>query len=150
MTLEELQEVVGEDYDLTKVEDCRTLIGILLKGIEAHQAQAKTAHGKLKLLSVHCVKDRHDAARKFAEGVLEGVELRGEAEVLEELLGMCDEIRAAESLEDGALIDEVMTDVWGELPFTSRESAVLEELIRRYKKAKGIPVNGNGDDERGA
>jgi len=47
---------------------------------------------------------------------------------------MADEMSRAESMDDSELLDEVMNTVWGDLDADSHESAVLEELIHRFKE----------------
>jgi hypothetical protein len=53
------------------------------------------------------------------------------------LFRMCDEVERAEELNDADLISDVIK-AWAEFDMHSRESAVVDELIQRFKAAKGI------------
>ena len=49
------------------------------------------------------------------------------------LMDMSTEMNRAEALGNSELLDEVLSTVWGDLEMNSRESAILEELVRRFK-----------------
>ena len=80
------------------------------------------------------VNNKPNASEKAHE-VLSGMPKKSQAEVWSTLMGMSGEMQRAEGLDSGELVSEVMDTVWGDLPMHSRESAVLEELIQRFKTA---------------
>jgi hypothetical protein len=51
---------------------------------------------------------------------------------------MSKEMGHAGGLTDEQLIDEIFEKIWGELDMSSPESALLEELILRFKKAADV------------
>lgn len=80
---------------------------------------------------------------KETGGVMKGKEGMRKKEVggkgaLSFLLGMVDEMDVAKEMKDEELALEVMSKIWGSYKVDSEESALLGELIERFKKAKGI------------
>ena len=64
-------------------------------------------------------------------------ESRTKHEVVDFLMKMSEAMRKAEVMSDDEVIDAVV-GVWVNFNMDSKESAVIDELIRRFKKAKGI------------
>jgi len=138
MEIRVLQEQLKGTYDLTDLVDCQSVIGMLLQEIETQQRRTKTVDGKLKILAAHVTKGRDGAAMTFAQKALEETHVRDGAEVMDSLLKMSEDMADVETLDDETLVTETTNKVWGDLPFTSRESALVEELISRFKKNAGI------------
>ncbi len=83
-------------------------------------------------------KDRVAMAKRveaeFEKTVKDETEEAKKARVWRFLVRMSDEVNRAQTLTDEQLVDEVFEKLWGELNMDSRESALLEELIDRFKK----------------
>ena len=58
--------------------------------------------------------------------------------MFEALTRMSEAMGDAGNLSDDKLVDEIFQQVWGELEITERPSALLEEMIRRFKTLAGI------------
>ena len=136
MDIKKLQEKLEGVTDFDNPEDCKRIIEMLLRDLERANGRAEGNATRLKMLAYLVSKNKSKAKEK-AEEILSGVQ-KSKVEVWDMLMGMSNEMGRAESLDDRELLDDVHGNVWGELPMDSRESAVLEELIRRYKKKAGI------------
>lgn len=79
-------------------------------------------------------------ADEKAEQILAGMPKRPGEDVMKSLMRMANEMSRAEDLEDKDLTNEVFREVWGVLDMDGRPSAVLEEMIRRFKEHTGQPV----------
>ena len=143
MTLEELQERLQGTYDLRDLVDCQSVIRMLLRDLDAANSRAERASTDLKSLAFMVNRGNPKAADK-AERIIAGAPKRSDAEVMECLLAMSKELEHADALSDEDLTTEVFREVWGNLSFDGRPSAVLEELLLRFKKLTGQKV---GDDD---
>jgi len=72
---------------------------------------------------------------------------RAPGEVLGFLMGMCRTMNEAEKLTTEKLITEVMNSVWSSLDASSRESALLGELVYRMKKLVGLPTSSDPEKQ---
>lgn len=140
MKIEELQEKLQGTYDLTDLADCQSVIRMLLRDLDMANARAQRTGTDLKALAF--MVDRKDPkALDRAGQILAGVPKCPGEEVIQTLMRMSDEITRAEELGDKDLTAEVFREVWGNLDFDGRGSAVLEEMIRRFKKHTGQPIS---------
>jgi hypothetical protein len=136
MNLEQLQQKLEGVFDLTNTLDCQSVIRALLKDLERARGEELAAQAKLRILA-SLVSNGKTSAKEVARGVLEKTEKRSPEEVMDFLFCMCDETKRAEKLGDKDLISDAIK-AWAELDMHSRESAVIDELIQRFKAAKGI------------
>lgn len=143
-TIEELQGKLEGVYDLERVEDCRKVIGVLLRSIVEKAAAGDQAQERLKMLSLMVINGNPEARDKARE-VMAGSG-KTKKEVMDFLMSMAGTMHAAEGLTNKQLIAEVTDTVWGTLDMSSRESAVLGELIYRAKKMTGLPVTPDSED----
>lgn len=135
LTIEGLQESLRGTYDLTDTVDCQSVIRMLLRDLNAANARSEKAEHDLKRLAFAT---RHNPAKadELAGEVLDRNKVPGE-KVMAFLERMAEEVTRAEDLTDIELTDEVFQHVWGDLDCDSRPSAVLEELLRRFRKHTG-------------
>ena len=135
MTVEQLQEKMDGVYDFNDITDCQSVIGMLLRDIElSHLREEQTAHD-LKTLA-GAVKNDFSKADELAEAALAS-KRKSPVQVFNFLRQMASEVNRSEKLSDVELTDEVLTLVWGGLDMDGRPSAVLEEMINRFKKHTG-------------
>jgi len=134
-SLERLQERLDGVYDLTKVKDCRAVIDMLLRDLDKSNMRTSAEIVKMRSLALAVANDRFDAKEKAKE-VLSSRQRDG-GHVMEFLASMAEEMKQADALDDESLAAEVLNTTWANLDMDSRESAVLSELIGRFKKLKG-------------
>jgi len=145
MTIEQLQEKLEGTYDLNDLADCQSVIRMLLRDLDMANARAQRAATDLKSLSF-MVNTGNPKASEKAEDVLAGMPKRSGERVMDTLRRMSSEISRAEDLPNEQLTDEVFREVWGNLDFDGRPSAVLEEMIHRFKRLTGQPVDDSEDE----
>jgi len=143
-TIEELQDKLDGVYDLRDVEDCRKVLGVLLRSIEEKSAYGSLAYDRLRMLALMVINGNPEARDKARE-VMAGSG-KSKKEVMDFLMNMAGTMKQAESLTNKQLIAEVTDTVWGVLDMSSRESAVLGELIYRTKKLTGLPISPDSDE----
>jgi hypothetical protein len=139
MTLEQLAAKLEGTYDLTDLADCQSVIRMLLRNLDAANARAERANTDLKSLAFQVHRGNDDKAHEKAEAILAGCK-RPAGEVMAGLMKMSDEMGRASDLNDTDLTTEVFKEVWGELTIDGRPSAVLEEMIHRFKVMTGQEV----------
>jgi hypothetical protein len=120
---------------------------MLLRDLDLANARSQRIGTDLKMLACMVSKGNSKAIEK-AEQIIAGVPKRPGEEAMNGILRMADEITRAEDLQDKELTSEVFREVWGDLDYDSRGSAVLEEMIRRFKKHTGQPVAEDQDERR--
>ena len=143
MTLEQLQERLQGTFDLTDLADCQSVIRMLLRDLDMSNARAERTGTDLKALAFMVHRGVPKAGEK-AEQILSGMPKRPGAEVMASLMKMSEEIHRAEDLDDKTLTDEVFKEVWADLHIDGRPSAVLEEMIARFKKLTGQEAKDEG------
>jgi hypothetical protein len=130
-TIEELEEKLDGVYDLNQVNDCRTVIEVLLRSLREKSESAQKDQDDLKMLALMVVNDKPDAREK-AKGVLAPVQ-KDKKEVVDYLMGMVETTKLAKEMSTEQLILEVTNTVWADLNMSGRESAMLGELLFRMK-----------------
>jgi len=148
MDIEALQAKIEGTHDLNDLHDCHAVIQMLLRDLNIANERTFRARTDLKLLAM-MVRKGDGSAEKKAEDVISAMPKRPVGEVMEGLQRMADELSRAENLTDVDLTDEVFREVWGNLDFDGRPSAVLEELILRSKRLTGQPVKDEESDGDG-
>lgn len=136
MNIEALQEKLEGVFDMHSAEGCRSVIASLLSNIEILETAKQDAERRLKVLALLVTGDKPNA-KEVAWKTVEKIKKKSPSGLMDFLFRMCDEADKAEKLGDEGLLSESVR-VWAEFDMHSRESAVLDELIQRYKKAKGI------------
>ena len=137
VNIEAIRERLKGKCDLDSIKDCHALVRELLREVEKQASCARVADGKAVMLARLVV--RHDErALEKAESLIRAHPEKSKEEVWDFLVRMTEEMQSAEQLGDEQLAADVMHKVWGELDMDSHESAVLEELVRRFREAKGI------------
>ena len=137
MKLKELKEKLEGVFDLGDPEDCQKVIEMLLCDLDGANERGEKSEPKLKMLAYLVSKERPDA-RGEAKKILSGVSNGAKPRMWDMLMGMVHEIGRAESLDDEQLVDEISEEIWGEFYMDSRESAILEELIRRFREKGNV------------
>jgi len=130
MTIEELREKLEGVYDLGNALDCEAVIRMLLRDLDGANRRAETATDKLKVLAF-MVSQGKPETRERAQEILAGSGKK--EEVWDFLMEMCEEIRRAEAMSAEDLGEDVLNRVWSEMDMQTRESAILAELIRRFR-----------------
>jgi len=139
MRLEGLRKRLEGTYDLDKAEDCQRVIQVLLRGSDKANRTASEARSELQALALDVVNDRLEAKEKAAKVLTASEALaspkeRGPAEVMGFLSKMADEMTRAEDMTDEQLKSEVLNGLWANLDMHSRDSAVLGEIVRRFRE----------------
>ena len=137
-TIEQLQEKLDGVYDLSQAEDCRKVIEVLLRSTNESKQTAQQTQDQLRMLALMVVNGNPEARDKARE-VMAGSG-KTKAEVFDFLMAMSKTMEAATAMSTKQFIMEVTDTVWAGLDMSSRESAVLGELIFRTKKLAGMPV----------
>ena len=136
--LVELQDKLGGVYDLTDIVDCQSVIRMLLTDMKREKARTEDMWQKLQGLAdrVLLSDEIEDGLRKMAYEVrnVKGVKRTKQA-VVEFLMKMSEFMGEADKMSDDELISACM-EVWSNLDMDSKESAVVEELMERFKKVK--------------
>ena len=129
--IDELQEKLDGVYDLLKVDDCRKMIDVLLRSILDKSNCLEQTQNQLKMLALMVVNDNPSARDKACE-VMAGSG-KSKAELMDFLMGMANTMKEAEGMTNKQIISEVTDMIWSGLDISSRESAVLGEMIHRMK-----------------
>lgn len=128
---ERLQRNLEGVYDLDKAEDCRKVIEVLLRDLEEANARASDARSGLKSLALMVTsgnQDMRDAARKvLLDGSGRRVDMLG---YVMRMVGQMDDVR---TLPDDVLVSEVLDKVWVSYDMSGRESALVAEVLDRFK-----------------
>ena len=130
--IDELQEKLDGVYDLSNVDDCRKMIDSLLRSILDKSMCIEQSQNQLKLLALMVVNGNPDAVEK-AKDVMAGSG-KSKTELLDFLMGMASTMKEAEGMTNKQVISEVTDMIWAGFDISSRESAVLGEMIHRMKK----------------
>jgi translation initiation factor 2 alpha subunit (eIF-2alpha) len=130
--IDELQEKLDGVYDLLKVDDCRKMIDVLLRSILDKSNCLEQTQNQLKMLALMVVNDNPNAIEKARE-VMAGSG-KSKAELMDFLMGMANTMKEAEGMTNKQIISEVTDMIWSGLDSSSRESAVLGEMIHRMKE----------------
>lgn len=139
MEIKELQSKLNGVYDLTNVVDCQSVIRVLLRDLDKAHADVEAAESRLKFLAFCVAEGKPDVKQKADEILAKfNVKKRSPGEVMDFLMRMSEQIRSAENMSNEELIGEVLSKIWAGFHMDSRESAILEELIERFKKARAF------------
>jgi hypothetical protein len=133
----ELQEKLDGVYDLEQLEDCRKMIDVLLRSICEKEIVALRSQDQLHILALMVV-NRNSEARDKALEVLSGSR-KSRVKVIDFLTSMADTMKLSEAMTNEQLVTEVTDKIWMGLDMSSRESAVLGEMIFRIKKLQDCP-----------
>jgi hypothetical protein len=134
-TIEELQEKLGESFDLDQVEDCRKIIGVLLRANKEKEDYAQKACDDLRMLALMVLNGNPEAKDKAQEAMAGVKKEKKNAEDL--ILDMMSSMGEASEMTNRKLIQAVTEYVWANLNMASRESSILGEMIHRMKKFSG-------------
>ena len=145
-TLDELQEKLDGAFDLSQAEDCHKVIETLLRTIRDRDAAAQKAQDDLKMLALMVMNENLEARAK-ARDVMTGSK-KGKVGVGEFILKMFASMTDANGMTNKQLVSEVTGKIWGSLDMSSRESAILGELLFRMKKLIGMPGMDKGSKGR--
>jgi len=129
--IEELQERLDGVYDLNQADDCRKMIGVLLRSIREKERLGQQLQNQLKTLALMVVNENPEARDKAREALAKSGKTK--AEVFDFLMNMAKTMDAAEAMSNDQLVSEVTNLVWAGLDMSSRESSVLGEMIHRMK-----------------
>ena len=127
-----LQEKLGDAYDLTSVFDCRKMISILLKANSDKEELCRHTMNKLRGFAV-MVMDANTGKSKDAFLYNTAMDiLDGENTRKNNLAEMVKYGIESKELEDSKLVDLVVENIWGLFGLSTRESALLGEMIERF------------------
>ena len=129
--IDELQEKLDGVIDFQQVDDCRKMIDVLLRSILDKSNCLEQTQNQLKMLALMVVNDNPSAIEKARE-VMAGSG-KSKAELMDFLMGMANTMKEAEGMTNKQIISEVTDIIWSGLDISSRESAVLGEMIHRMK-----------------
>ena len=134
MKIEELQEKLEGTHDFNDLNDCHSVIEMLLRDLDGCKTREERTLHDLKLLAL-AVRHNPSKAEELADAVISNN--RNPGKLLDTLRRMATETTRAEELSDERLTQEVFQEVWSDLNVDGRPSAVLEELLMRFKKRTG-------------
>jgi hypothetical protein len=134
MDFSEMKEKLEDIYDLNKVDDCRQVIQILLRDLQRRCEES--CHDSLKVLAQMVLAD-NPKAKEVARKVEDGLKPRTTEQLVKFLKRMSESSDKVEHLTREELIEEGIK-LWSRLSMDSWESAVLDEMIQRIKKARGF------------
>jgi hypothetical protein len=141
MTLEKLQKNLDGVYDLRDTADCHAMIRFLLRDLDGSKAREKQAREKLKSLAASVLSDSFDAKEKARNVLSASGGKEDSTNAIKFILRMGEMMKAAEDMTNEQLSEEVLDKVWANLDMSSRESAVLGEMMARFKEEpKGANV----------
>ena len=137
--LVELQEKLNGVYDLTDVVDCQSIIRMLLLDMRRERSRTEVVWSKLQELSRLVIDSKgcEPEIQCYAHGVLKERNGTTKHDAVDYLRRVCELAKQTSALDDRQLIDDAI-DVWGRINMDTKESAVIEELIERYRQARGI------------
>lgn len=105
-------------------------------GKEDMSSLAARSVSDLKNLAWLIVHGKMDEAKEEANKVIREFSARPN-DVFDALFGMCKAVKEANAMSDAELTQEVSDKVWGNMCPTSREAALLQELVDRFSKKGG-------------
>jgi hypothetical protein len=138
MELKELQEKLAGVYDLTTSIDCQAVIRMLLRDADIIRTEAEAIRKQVNFLAFLVVENSpsvKDTARRILSK--NNIKVKSPAEMMDFLMRMGEEDKRAEKLSKEEL-EEESYKIWGNYNMDSRESAVIGELIQRFKKARAF------------
>jgi hypothetical protein len=141
--LVELQEKLNGVYDFTDVVDCQSVIRMLLVDMKREKARTEAVWNKLQGV-VQLVLDSRGCEpdiKNHVHGILNDKKNSTNHDVVGYLLKMSELAKQVSILNNNELVNDSI-DVWSKISMDSKESAVIEELIERYRQAKGVGSNG--------
>ena len=131
MNIGELEKRLEGTHNFSDIKDCHAVVKMLLRDLDiARKGEDKKEKG-LKTLAL-AVRHNPVKSEELAEQAL-SKHKNVPKNILSFLRGMSEEMIQAENLSDEVLTDNVLKDVWGDLDLNGRPSAVLEEMIRRFR-----------------
>jgi len=119
-------------YDLTSVSDCRKVIQVLLRDVERANARVADTLVRLKGLALKVMSESADM-KDAARNAIVNDTLNGSG-VLGYIMRMVQEMKDVRVMSDDTLVSEILDKVWANYDISGRESAVIAELIERFRK----------------
>lgn len=133
VTLEKLQESLDGVYDLRDTVDCHSVIRFLLRDLEGSKARERQARERLRSLAASVISGDFAAKEKAHEALAPAGVKDEPANAVKFILRMGEMMKAAEDMTNDQLSEEVLDKVWANFDMSSRESAVLGEMMARFK-----------------
>jgi hypothetical protein len=136
MGLTEFEAVMSGIFDLDKVEDCRKVIGVLLRDVEnANETIGKMRHER------QAVADALEAGdTELAKSLCESDSKLDDKSRVDILSNMASEIHRIKNLDNAVLCVQVLEKASPHLALASTESLLLDEMIGRFATLAGVDM----------
>jgi hypothetical protein len=132
-----LQDKLDGVFDLNQTEDCQKVIETLLRTVRDREQAAQKSQDDLKMLALMVMNENPEARRKALDVMT--VSKKGKSGVGAYIMRMFNTMTEAKEMTNKQLLSEVTGKIWGCMDMSSRESAILGELLFRTKKLIGLP-----------
>lgn len=129
---------LNELCNLQDIDECRRVISVLAGDLELSNSKLKEANERLQALAVMVLNLSPDLQNEAKRIMFEN---KSGGNTWKFITTMVSNMEEVSSLLDKALVDEVLDKVWGGLDLSSTESALLGELIERFKQRIGNEIN---------
>ena len=136
VTLEKLQEKLNDVYDLRDTSDCHAVIRMLLRDVEGSKARENKYRVQLRSLAAAVLGEYYDAKEKARDALSSSSPKECPVNVMGFISKMAVMMKYAEDMTDEKLASEVLDRVWANLDMSSGESALLGEMMERFKGEK--------------
>lgn len=138
MTFTELERKFDGVFDFMKLPDCHQVIRVLLRDNDRLDRVLSAENNKQMDFAEDVLNDGPKVKEK-ARSILKGREMqkRSPAEVVEFIKRMIENSKLVEKMTDVQLIDASF-DAWSDEDMSSQKSAIIEELINRFRKCKNL------------
>jgi hypothetical protein len=134
MTLEKLQESLDGVYDLRDTMECHAVIRFLIRDLEGSKAREKQAREGFKSLAASVLAgDTIESKEKARDALSPTVNKEERANAAKFILKMGKMMKFAEDMNDEQISEEVLQRVWANLDMSGQESAMLGEMLARFK-----------------
>ena len=134
MTLEKLQESLDGVYDLRDTVDCHAVIRFLIRDLEGSKAREKQAREGFKSLAASVLAgDTIESKEKARDALSPSANKEDRVNAAKFLLRMGKMMKSAEEMNDEQLSEEVLNRIWSNLDMSGKESAMLGEMLARFK-----------------
>lgn len=137
--LDGLREKLEGVFDLDTLEDCHKIIGAILRSNNDKTKNLEDAKSRLNVLA-WLVINGNPKALADAEDIVNISRDKRKSNVLEVLNVMASSMANTEGLNDEKLVEAMFDKVYPNFDISSEESAILDELILRFKKYAGLPI----------
>jgi len=139
MTFQEIEAKFDGVFDFTNAVDCQSVIRILLRDNEFKDKALSFTTNRLadfaeQVLAVGIDPSLKEQALEYASQRVQ-IKNRTARETINFILKMVENGKLAEKMTDSQLLSATF-DAWSDEDISSQKSAVIEELITRFKKAK--------------